>query len=194
MGPPRIRFLEQTGFPLSLFGYAEPELLLKLSYNRARFDAATIGRLLAQLRTTLEAMASNPEQEAAAISCLSAAERRKLLVEWNETTAPFDEGRCIHELIEEQVARSPGATAVAFRGASLTYRELDARAAVLARKLRTLGVGPDVLVGIFVERSIEMVVGLLGILKAGGAYVPLDPRYPSQRLAGMLEDAKAPCW
>ena len=139
-------------------------------------------------------MASDPEQEAAAISCLSAAERRKLLVEWNETTAPFDEGRCIHELIEEQVARSPGATAVTFRGASLTYRELDARAAVLARKLRTLGVGPDVLVGICVERSIEMVVGLLGILKAGGAYVPLDPRYPRSASRGCSKTRRRRCW
>jgi natural product biosynthesis luciferase-like monooxygenase protein len=187
-----IRFVEQTNFPLALFVYAEPELLLKLSYDRARFDTATIGRLLTQLSAILTAMASGPRQEISAIPRLSREERRKVLVEWNETTAPSREDRCIHELVAEQAERSPEATAVAFRDASITYRQLAKRTGALARKLRTLGVGPEVKVGIFVERSIDMVVGLLGILEAGGAYVPLDPSYPRERLAWMLEDAKAP--
>ena len=187
-----FRFLEQTSFPLTIFGYAEAELLLKLSYDRARFDAATIGRLLAQLSTTLTSIAIEPEQQVSTMALVSVEERRKVLVEWNETSAPYPNDRCLHELIEEQVARTPEATAVAFHDTSITYRELSARAGALARKLRTLGVGPEIRVGVFVERSIEMVVGLLGILKAGGAYVPLDPRYPRERLASMLDDAKAP--
>lgn len=185
-------FLEQTGFPLTLFGYAETELLLKLSYDRERFDHTTIGRLLAQMSTMLTAIARDAEQEIWAIPRLSAEERHTVLVAWNETTTPYREDRCIHELIDEQVTRTPDDTAVTFRDTSISYRELSVRSDALARKLRTLGVGPEIPVGIFVERSIEMVVGLLGILKAGGAYVPLDPSYPRERLAWMLEDARSP--
>jgi natural product biosynthesis luciferase-like monooxygenase protein len=185
-----VRFLEQTGYALSLFAYAEAELLLKLSYDRARFDSATATRILAGLRAALVAMALDPRVDAKAIACLSDAERHTVLVEWNDTDAPPLGAYLVHELIEQQVARSPEATAVAFRGSSITYCELDARAALLAHKLRTMGVGPDILVGICAERSIEMVVGLLGIMKAGGAYVPIDPRYPKQRIAWLLEDAK----
>ena len=134
----------------------------------------------------------DPEQEVAAIPLLSEEERRKVLVEWNRTKAPYRADRCVHELVDEQVARSPEATALVFGDASITYRALEARASALARELRALGVGPDVPVGLFAERSIGMVVGLLGILKAGGAYVPLDPSYPAERLGWMLEDTKAP--
>ena len=123
---------------------------------------------------------------------LNEAERRQLLVEWNQTRIEYPRSRCLHELIEEQVERAPDATAVIFEGKKLTYRQLDERANQLARYLQRLGVGPDTLVSICVERSLEMVVGLLGILKAGGAYVPMDPEYPKERLAFMLADAGAP--
>ena len=111
-------------------------------------------------------------------------------MEWNDTAADYPQDRCIHQLFEEQVARTPEAVAVVFEDEQLTYGELNARANRLAHHLRGCGVGPEVLVGLCLERSPEMVVGLLGILKAGGAYVPLDPAYPQERLAFMLEDAR----
>ena len=122
----------------------------------------------------------------------AAAEREPLLVQWNDTAVDYPRDHCIHQLFEQQVARTPDATAVVFEDARLTYAELNARANQLAHHLITLGVGPDVLVGLCLERSLELVVGLLGILKAGGAYVPLDPSYPAPRLAFMLEDTQAP--
>ena len=123
---------------------------------------------------------------------MTEAERHQLLVEWNRTEAAFPRDRCLHELIEEQVERAPDAVAVAFEDMQLTYRQLNESANQLARHLQGLGIGPDTLVGICVERSLVTVVGLLGILKAGGAFVPLDPEYPKERLAFKLEDAGSP--
>ena len=119
-------------------------------------------------------------------------ERHKLLKEWNDTRTPYPDDRCIHQLFEEQVERAPDSVALVFEDQQLTYQELNARANQLAHHLQTLRVGPEVLVGICVERSVEMIVGLLGILKAGGAYLPLDPAYPKERLAFMLEDSQVP--
>jgi len=115
-----------------------------------------------------------------------------MLVEWNDTAAPYPEELCIHQLVETQVARTPDAVAVVFEDQQLSYRELNQRANQLAHHLQGLGVGPETLVGISVERSLEMVIGLLGILKAGGAYLPLDPTYPAERLGFMLADAQVP--
>jgi amino acid adenylation domain-containing protein/non-ribosomal peptide synthase protein (TIGR01720 family) len=123
---------------------------------------------------------------------LTAAERHQLLVEWNDTHLAFPQDLCIHQLFEAQVEQTPDAVAVVFEDKQLTYRELNCRANKLAHHLQVLGVKPEVLVGICVERSLEMVVGLLGILKAGGAYVPLDPDYPSERLAYLLNDSQMP--
>ncbi|OQX12300.1 MAG: hypothetical protein BWK80_43890, partial [Desulfobacteraceae bacterium IS3] len=119
-------------------------------------------------------------------------ERQKLLVDWNNTYADYPKDKCIHQLFEEQVKRTPDAVAVVFKDKQLTYGELNARANQLAHYLQAMGVAPEVFVGICVERSLEMVVGLLGILKAGGAYIPLDPAYPRDRLAFMLSDSQAP--
>ena len=121
---------------------------------------------------------------------LTEAERRQILVEWNDTAADYPKDKCIHQLFEEQVERTPDAIALEFEDKQITYRELNRRANQLAHHLISLGIGPEKLVGICVERSIEMVVGLLGILKAGGAYVPLDPAYPKERLRFMLEDSQ----
>ncbi|HXW00864.1 MAG TPA: 4-hydroxyphenylacetate 3-hydroxylase C-terminal domain-containing protein, partial [Anaerolineae bacterium] len=118
------------------------------------------------------------------------AERHQLLVEWNDTQADYPADKCLHHLFEEQVERSPNNIAVVFGDEQLTYRELNQRANQVAHHLQTLGVGPEVLVGFCVERSLEMVIGLLGILKAGGAYLPLDPNYPPERLAMMLTEAQ----
>ncbi|MFM7584055.1 MAG: non-ribosomal peptide synthetase, partial [Caldilinea sp.] len=161
-------------------------------YNTDLFDQATIERMAGQFETLLRGIVADPTCSVAELPLLTVAERHQLLVEWNETAVDFGQAKCIHALFEEQVERTPNALAVVFEEAQLTYAELNARANQLAHTLQGLGVGPDVLVGLCVERSLEMVVGLLGILKAGGAYVPLDPAYPAERLAFMLEDAAVP--
>ncbi|MBW4636529.1 MAG: amino acid adenylation domain-containing protein, partial [Iphinoe sp. HA4291-MV1] len=158
-------------------------------YNTDLFDDATITRMLGHFQTLLSAIVANPHQPISQLPLLSEVEQRQLLVEWNDTTVDYPTDKCIHELFEEQVVRTPDAVAVVYENQQLTYNELNCRANQVAHYLRGLGVGAEVLVGICVERSVEMVVGLLGILKAGGAYVPLDPQYPQQRLSFMLEDA-----
>ncbi|HEY7490704.1 MAG TPA: amino acid adenylation domain-containing protein, partial [Candidatus Tectomicrobia bacterium] len=169
-----------------------PELGLRIEYQCHRFDSATVIRMLGHLRTLLEGMLTNPGQRLADLPMLTAVERHQLLVEWNNTATAYPQETCIHRLIEAQAARTPDAVAVVFEEQEWTYRELNSRANQLAHYLRAQGVGPEGLVGICVERSLEMVVGLLGILKAGGAYVPLDPAYPKERLAFMLSDARVP--
>lgn len=162
-----------------------------IEYAVDLFETATIERLAGHLRQILMAMAASPENRLSDVEMLTAAERHQLLVEWNDTSTDYPAYKCIHELFEEQVERTPEAVAVIFGGVRISYADLDAQANQLAHQLRLLGVGPDVLVGVCLERSIEMVVGFLGILKAGGAYVPLDPHYPRERLAFMLEDTNA---
>ncbi len=181
---------EHTSYPLTLAAFGEPELVLKIEYDQGRFDAPTITRMLTHLQTALESMAAHPDQRVADVSLLSACERQQLLVEWNRTAHDYPRDMCIQQLFEAQVERTPEATAFQCGAAQLSYKELDERANQLAHYLRARGVGPEVLVGICVERSLEMAVGLLGILKAGGAYVPLDPNYPQERLAFMLNDAQ----
>ncbi len=191
----KFYLLERPNYPLVLHGYLDgPDevLLLKIGYDRRRFDDATAGRMLRHVQTLLEGMAANPEQRLANVPLLTPSEGHQLLAEWNDTKTDYPRGVCVHELFEEQAQRTPEALAVAFEDRQLSYRELNERANRLAHYLRKLGVGPEVLVGICVERSVEMVVGLLGILKAGGAYLPLDPAYPKKRLAFMLEDAQVP--
>jgi len=123
---------------------------------------------------------------------LTEAERRQVLVEWNATTVEYPKDVCLQQLVEAQVERTPEAPAVVFEDQQLSYRELNHRANQLARWLLALGVGPEVVVGLCLERSLELVVGLLGVLKAGGAYLSLDPDYPPERLAFMLQDAQTP--
>jgi amino acid adenylation domain-containing protein len=151
----------------------------------------SVTRISEQFTTFLRGIAANPDQSVADLPILTQAERRQLLVEWNDTKVDYP-SLCVHQLFEAQLERSPDAVAVVFGDESLTYGELNGRTNRLARRLRAMGVGPEVLVGLCVERSLEMVVGLLGILKAGGAYVPLDPAYPKERLSFMLEDSQAP--
>ncbi len=162
-----------------------------IEYAADIFEQATIQRLVGHLRQVLASMAASPENRLSNIDILTTAERHQLVVEWNDTIADYPSHKCIHELFEEQVERAPNAIAVIFGEEELTYRELNHRANQLAHYLRSLGVGPDVLVALCLDRSIEMVVGLLGILKAGGAYVPLDVSYPELRLNFMLDDAAA---
>ena len=187
-----FRLLGPTNYPLTVTGYLAPKFLLEIAYERRRFNDATITRMLGHLQMLLQAMVADPEQRLADLSLVTDQERRQLLVEWNDTAADYPQCQCIHQLFEAQVEQTPEAIAVVFAHEQVTYGELNRRANQLAHHLRALGVGPEVLVGLCVERSPEMVVGLLGILKAGGAYVPLDPAYPRERLAFMLKDTQVP--
>ena len=168
------------------------ELVAIFEYNTDLFKATTITRMLGHFQTLLEGIVANPNQRLSDLPLLTEVERNQLLIEWNQTRTDSSHNLCIHQLLEEQVERTPDAVAVIFGNQQLTYRELNQRANQLAHYLQKLGVKPEVFVGICIERSIEMLVGLLGILKAGGAYVPLDSTYPKERLAFMLEDARAP--
>jgi amino acid adenylation domain-containing protein len=200
---PHIGHLDVSNFHFDL-KFAQFDLTLHLyeedgthrgrfEYCSALFDAETIRRLCDHFLTLLDAIVREPERRIATLPLLSNAERRQLLVDWNGTAAaePTTD-RCLHQLIEAQTERTPDAVAVAFGHQTLTYRELNRRANQLAHHLRSMGVGPDVPVAVFVERSLEMLVGIVGILKAGGAYVPMDPEYPKKRLGYILEDSAAP--
>ncbi|MCP4657472.1 MAG: amino acid adenylation domain-containing protein, partial [bacterium] len=160
----------------------------RLIYNVDLFERSTVERMAGHLVRLLEAMASEPSRRLSELSLLSEQERHQLL-EWNDTAAAYPDEPCIHELFEEQVKRTPEAIAVVFDEQKLSYAELNARANQLAHTLRARSMDADDLVGLCVERSPEMVVGMLGILKAAAAYVPLDPTYPQERLAFMLEDS-----
>ncbi|OUL18945.1 non-ribosomal peptide synthetase [Nostoc sp. T09] len=161
-----------------------------LEYNTDIFTADRITRMLGHFQVLLEGIIANPQQHLSELPLLTANEQHQLLVEWNNTEIDYPQDQCIHQLFEAQVEKTPDAVAVVLENEQLTYRELNERANQLAHYLQQLGVGPEVLVGICVEPSLEMVIGLLGILKAGGAYLPLDPNYPTQRLAFMLQDAQ----
>lgn len=172
------------------FVEANGQLQGTVGYNRDLFDAATIERMTNHYVRLLEAIVSDPTVRVRELTMLTAAERNKLLMEWNATTVDCPARQTIQELFEVQVVRTPEAVAVAYEEQHLTYGELNRRANQLARYLRKVGVGPDVSVGLCVERSPELLVGLLGIIKAGGAYVPLDPTYPTDRLRYMLADSQ----
>lgn len=168
----------------------EERLRGSFEYNTELFDATTITRLVGHFQTLLTGIVADPEQSLSALPLLTETERQQLLVEWNNTVTDYSQDRCIHQLFEAQVERTPVATAVVCEDLELTYEELNRRANQLAHYLRKRGVGPEVLVGIYMRRSLEMIVGLLGVLKAGGAYVPMDLMYPQERLAFMLEDTQ----
>ena len=169
----------------------EEGLELVFEYATELFDASTIARLAANYETLLLEALISPDRPVSWLPILSESERRQVLVDWNRTDADYPRDECVHRLFQEQAARTPEAIAVTFADESLTYAELDRRSSQLAEHLQQLGVGPDILVGLCVPRSPEMLVGVLGVLKAGGAYVPLDPTYPAHRLANMLGDSGA---
>ena len=164
----------------------------RLGYRTDLFDGPTVARLLGHLETLLAAAAAAPETALSELPLLTRAERQQLH-EWNDTAVERDPDLCLHELIARQVARRPQAVAVIHEDEALSYGELDRRARELAGRLAEMGVGPEVRVGLAVERSLEMMVGLLAILGAGGAYVPLDPAYPAERMAFMIDDSQGGC-
>lgn len=175
-------FVERRGAGLRAFA----------EFRTDRFEGPVIERLLRHWHVLLEGAVAAPEQRLSALPLLTPVERRILLEDWNDTAIARPMHRCIHEQIAAQAARAPDAVALEFGARRVTYGELDARADRLALRLRSEGVGPDMPVGLCLERSPELIVGILAILKAGGAFVPLDPDYPAARLAFMLEDTRAP--
>jgi amino acid adenylation domain-containing protein len=200
-----IEALELPGLTLSPFEFDSKTAKLDLEfhlwqdweslkgqmvYSTDLFDDTTITRMLGHFQTLLESIVANPEQRLSDLSLLTVQERQELLIDWNDTKTDYPENKCFHQLFAAQVEETPDANALVFNKQQLTYRELNIRANQLAHHLQKLGVVPDVLVGICVERSPEMIITLLGILKAGGAYLPLDPSLPQERLNFILEDAK----
>jgi amino acid adenylation domain-containing protein len=190
--------VDHTNYPLTISVIPGSELEIRIagdseallrSADRSRFDTATITRMLGHFQTLLEGMAANSEVRLYELPLLTATEKHQLLVEWNQTQTEYPQNQCIHQLFEAQVEKTPDAVAVVFAEQSLTYQQLNQRANQLARYLQKLGVGPEVLVGIGVERSLDIAIAVLGVLKAGGAYVPLDPDQPAQRLTYMVQAA-----
>jgi amino acid adenylation domain-containing protein len=182
----------QPNYPLSLCLYAEPRLIVKLVYDQQRFDQASIARMLGHFAVLLEGIAANPERQIGELPLLSETERSQLLVAWNDTRADTPSVVCVHHMFEAQTGRTPDAVVVAAGAHQITYQQLNQHADRLAQQLRWLGVRPEILVGICVERSIELIIAQVGVLKAGAAYVSLDPSVPPERLAYMLRDAQAP--
>jgi len=184
---------QMAKFDLQFFVAEEQgKINVAVEYATDLFDASTVERMAGHWRVLLEGIVADPTQKISRLPLLTAAERQQLLGQRNATAAAYARDMCIHELFEAQVRRTPEATAVVFEKQHLTYAALNARANQLAHHLRKLGVGPEALVAVAMERSLDLVVGLLAILKAGGAYVPLDPSYPVERLAFMLADTQAP--
>ncbi|MBD2677470.1 MULTISPECIES: non-ribosomal peptide synthetase [Nostoc] len=186
-----VRSFIHPHYPLTLSVKVDSELLLEIFYESHRFESNTIARMLGHFRTLLLGMTAKEQQRVKDLPLLTAQEHYQLLLDWNNTQVDYPQ-KCIYELFEAQVEKTPDAVAAVFENEELTYGELNARANQLAHYLQKLGVKSEVLVGICVERSLNMLIGLLAILKAGGAYIPLDPSYPKERLAFILEDAQAP--
>jgi surfactin family lipopeptide synthetase C len=185
----QITYLEQSNYPLAILAVPGETLRLIAIFNGERFAADAIMRLLSHMATVLEQMAADPAQRLEQVPLLSAAQRHQILIEWNQTQTEPPAVSCWHQLFEDQARRSPDALAVACGRQELSYRQLNRRANRLAHRLRRLGVGPEVPVGLCAERSVDALVGVLGVLKSGGAYVPLDPSYPQERLDLVLDDA-----
>ncbi len=183
--------VQTTHFDLTLhIADTEQGLATTLAYNTDLFEAVTIGRMLGHFRNLLEAVTDNPETRLSALVLLSTSEQKQLLVEWNNTEVGHTDNLCVQQLFEIQVDRTPEAVAVISANERITYSELNRRCNQLANHLRTLGLGPEVAVGICLNHSIGMVIALLGTLKAGGVYLPMDSAHPKERLAFMLEDAE----
>jgi len=180
---------QRLGLPA---GSEEDGLTVIWEYNTDLFDEATITRITGHFLTLLKAVAADPGQRVWELQLQTKSERDRLVNDWNQTSTLYPKEATVHQLFEQQAAAASDSVAVRFEDRQLTYGELNARANQLAHYLRDRGVGPEVMVGICIERGLEMVVGILGILKAGGAYVPLDPHYPKQRLSFMVQDTKTP--
>jgi amino acid adenylation domain-containing protein/non-ribosomal peptide synthase protein (TIGR01720 family) len=185
-----LRGIEQNNYPITLIARPDQGLALQISYDCRRFDAVVIERMLGHLQALLEGSVAAPDRRLADLTFMSNSEWQELVITRNHTQTAYPADLCFHELFEAQVTRTPDAIAAFFEGVHLSYEELNIQANRLAHELHVLGVGPEVRVGICVERSLELVIGLLSIFKAGGAFVPLDPTFPKERMAFILADAQ----
>ena len=167
-------------------------ILLRVEYSADLFDRETIRRALGHFENLLEGIASHPDARVVDLPLLGEAEKLKILVEFNVTDAEFPRDKCLHELFEQHAEQTPDAVACQFESGQITYQSLNERANQVSHFLQRRGIAPGQRVGIFVERSLNMMVGLLGIQKSGAAYVPLDPAYPAERLRLTMEDAQVP--
>jgi amino acid adenylation domain-containing protein len=182
--------VQKADYPLALVVMPAQQILLKVVYAGNRFDGAAVSRMLEHFQTVLEKMVANPDLRVEDVSLLKEAERELVLVDFNQAATAYPQNRCVYQLVEEQARQRPDAIALTFQGQTLTYGELDRRANQLAHYLRGLGVGLEDKVGLFLDRSLEMIVALLGVMKAGAAYVPLDIAQPAERLAFILGDTQ----
>jgi non-ribosomal peptide synthetase component F len=187
----KLQSIERTDHPLTVFIVAREELRIHASYEVARFPRGAVQQVLRHLRCLLAASIANPETAIGQLPLMPLVERTRALVEWNATAADYPRDRCVHELFEAQVERTPEATAVVFGAATLSFRQLNERANQMAHFLRAQGIGAGDLVAVLVPRSAEMVAVLLGIWKTGAAYLPLDPAHPTDRVAFILADSRA---
>jgi amino acid adenylation domain-containing protein len=192
----RLSLPEPTNRKVAKFeltwGIAETSsgLVLNIEYNTDLFQSTTMDRMTSHFVRLLESIVADPDRRLSALPILTTNERQRLLVDWNDTTITFPKDQCVHELFETEAEHSPDALAIVCGDEHLTYAELNLKANQLAHHLRSLGIGPESLVGVLLERSVSMVVALLGVLKSGGAYLPLDPAYPRARLSFMLSDSE----
>lgn len=187
-----FELVEQSNYPLVIMAFGEPELLISMSYAQNSFDQETIKRMAGQLQTLLVRFANNHDGKLSEFEILTDAEKTLLIEGFNKTAADYPKDVCLHTLFENQVDQTPNEIALSYQEEDLTYHELDQKANQLGHHLRNMGIEPESLVGVFMERSFEMVIALYGILKAGGGYVPLDPEYPTDRLVFMIEDTQIP--
>ncbi len=185
----RFRIIEQTNYPLLISALPGDRFALSFTFDKSKFDFETVERMAGHYQHLLESMLANPQQHIADFSLLTETERRQIIEEWNDTRVEYPQDVCVQDLFEAQALRTPDAIAAVFEDRSLTYAELNRRANQLAHYLQKRGVKSDALVGVYIERSLEMLVALLGILKAGGAYVPVDPSYPLDRQKYIIKDS-----
>lgn len=186
----QFRPIYNSGYPITLYAYAETRMRFTLAYDADRFEADAVSAMLGHLRVLLLGMVADPDATLGRLPLLTEAERRQVLVDWNDTAIDYPAAELVHEAVERQARRSPDATALIFRNQRLSYRELNAKANRLAHYLLARGVRPGTLVGVYLDRSPDLLIAVLAVLKAGGAYVPMDPVFPEKRIAYLLDDSR----
>ena len=187
-----IKTYDDNEFPIVIHGTGGDSLALSITYQRSRIDDVASLQILHHLSNLLEAIANGHDIPIGSLPFITESEKNKILVDWNDTKTDYNLDTCLHEIFENQVEKTPNSLAVRYENTRLTYQELNCRANQLAHHLIKCGVGPETLVGVYLERSLELIIALYGILKAGGAYVPLDPEYPTERVDFMLQDTQMP--
>jgi len=187
----KAKIIEHTNYPLALTIFAENQLNLNIAYDSGRFDSELINDILNRIQLILKDIVNETDRPISGINLLTQDEKHKLVFQWNDTDKDYARSKCVHELFETQVEKTPDDIAVEYEDVSITYRELNAKANQLATHLQTLGVKQESMIAVRIDRSINMVVALIGVLKTGAAYVPIDPMFPTSRVSYMLENSNA---